>query len=33
VARRQEIARADVERIDDQGIAAWDSHDADAFAT
>ena len=26
------MSRADVERIDDQGIAAWDSHDADAFA-
>ena len=26
------MSRADVERIDDQGIAAWDNHDADAFA-
>jgi steroid delta-isomerase-like uncharacterized protein len=26
------MSRADVERIDDQGIAAWDKHDADAFA-
>jgi steroid delta-isomerase-like uncharacterized protein len=26
------MSRADVERIDDQGIAAWDSHNADAFA-
>ena len=26
------MSRVDVERIDDQGIAAWDSHDADAFA-
>jgi steroid delta-isomerase-like uncharacterized protein len=26
------MSRADVERIDDQGIAAWDNHNADAFA-
>jgi steroid delta-isomerase-like uncharacterized protein len=26
------MSRAEVERIDDQGIAAWDNHDADAFA-
>jgi predicted ester cyclase len=25
------MSRQDVERIDDQGIAAWDKHDPDAF--
>lgn len=25
------MSRQDVERIDDQGIAAWDQHDPDAF--
>jgi steroid delta-isomerase-like uncharacterized protein len=27
-----EMSREDVERVDDQGIAAWDHHDADGFA-
>ena len=26
------MSQEDVERIDDQGIAAWDDHDADTFA-
>ncbi|TMK55300.1 MAG: ester cyclase [Actinobacteria bacterium] len=25
------MAKKDLERLDDQGLAAWDSHDADAF--
>ena len=25
------MSKGDLERLDDQGLAAWDSHDADAF--
>jgi steroid delta-isomerase-like uncharacterized protein len=26
------MSREEIERLDDQGMAAWDTHDADAFA-
>jgi steroid delta-isomerase-like uncharacterized protein len=29
--RGGDMSREDLERLDDQGMAAWDSHDADAF--
>jgi steroid delta-isomerase-like uncharacterized protein len=27
------VSREEIERLDDQGMAAWDGHDADAFAS
>jgi hypothetical protein len=26
------LSREEIERLDDQGMAAWDGHDAQAFA-
>ena len=27
------MSREEIERLDDEGMAAWDRHDADAFAS
>ncbi|TMK47800.1 MAG: ester cyclase, partial [Actinobacteria bacterium] len=32
MGRRGPVSREEIERLDDRGMAAWDGHDAEAFA-